>query len=259
VETAPELPQPACPASHACVNGQCVLICNPPCVDGERCTDAGKCVRPTTPDAPASSDAWTLPSERRRSGGYLHDGFYARLAFGAAYSWGSGSVSPLSLQDPEEGAELDFAGQGPSFLLFVGGTLPGGVAIGGAVMSTLAGEPTYETPDGRRKGGTVGLPFIGLFADWYPDPSGGLHLLGALGIGAATYAEDDSIPPRDLAASGFALAGGVGYDLFVGRDFSMGALPVLQYARSSFDPGESEATGTVETMAVSLLFAMTYN
>jgi hypothetical protein len=147
--------------------------------------------------------------------------------------------------------------------LFLGGTLPGGVAIGGALMSTSTGssEPIYETPNGERRGGDVQVALIGLFADWYPDPKGGLHLMAAAGISGVMLSEDDSVPLRELRGSGVALAAGAGYDLFVGPDFSLGLLPLLQYQRSAFDSGRaaSFSEGTLESMAVSAYFSMTYN
>jgi putative spermidine/putrescine transport system permease protein len=128
-----------------CTSGQCVSVCDPLCGEDEVCTDVGKCVQPTTPDTRAWSDRWSLPS-RKKPRGYVHDGFYARLAAGAVYTWGSGTVNMMDEEtDPAPGGSLDLEGGGASFLLFLGGTLPGGVAIGGALMSTSTGssEPIY--------------------------------------------------------------------------------------------------------------------
>jgi opacity protein-like surface antigen len=198
-----------------------------------------------------------LPSERRKKGDYLHDGFYARLALGPAYSWGSGEARPVEFGLESSGSRtLDFSGWGPSLSVFLGGTLPGGVALGAAFVTTLASEPTYETARGQRKGGTVSQGFLGLVLDWYFDPKEGFHALAIAGLGGMSFDADDSIPSESLQSSGAGVAFGGGYDWFVGRNISFGLLPLIQFNRAGFTYGNE---GTVDGMAVAVLLTAVAN
>ena len=119
------------------------------------------------------------------------------------------------------------------------------------------GEPTYTTPNGSSGGRDVGLSLAGVFGDWYPDPTDGFHLFAAVGIGGATF-HREGLGRRGLGASGYAVAAGGGYDFFVSRDLSLGFLPLFQYQSVEFN-GVDSVEGSLETMALTLHLAMTYN
>ena len=63
---------------------------------------------------------------------------------------------------------------------------------------------------------------LALFADIYPDPKGGFHIMPSLGWGVRILSRS--------APKGPVLGGGVGYDFWVGSEVSMGVMGRLTYA-----------------------------
>jgi len=120
-----------------------------------------------------------------------HDGFYAAANVGVGYltSW----------YDDEEGGDWA-GGVVPPMSLWVGSTY-GKVAIGGGVNTNLF------------------LYNVAAFADYYPDPKSGFHVMPTVGWGTL-----------HLSRWGFVLGGGVGYDFWVGPEVSMGVMARFNYA-----------------------------
>jgi len=96
----------------------------------------------------------------------------------------------------------------------------GYLRLGGAVSPSLiiAGESHGWT----RSEGTItsNVGYLTAVAQWYPQPAGGFHLIGGLGFGAITEADEDPAG-SELEAVGGALQLGMGYDVRMSRNFSL--------------------------------------
>lgn len=132
-----------------------------------------------------ASLAFALPAraESRR-----HDGFYAAANVGVGYV--------KEVGDDDRGISLPIS-------LWSGYTF-GKVAFGGGLNTNFY------------------IYSVALFADIYPDPKGGFHIMPSLGWGL--------LFPHPRFPSGPVLGGGVGYDFWVGSEVSMGAMARLTYA-----------------------------
>jgi hypothetical protein len=125
--------------------------------------------------------AFALPAraESRR-----HDGFYAAANVGVGYM--------KSPDDDDRGFSLPIS-------LWIGSTY-GKVAFGGGLATNIY------------------LNSAAAFADIYPDPKGGFHIMPSLGWAFLAY-----------APVGPVVGVGVGYDFWVGSQVSMGVMARLTY------------------------------
>jgi hypothetical protein len=96
----------------------------------------------------------------------------------------------------------------------------GYLRLGGAVTPSLiiAGESHGWTHNEGSVTSNVG--YLMAVAQWYPQPAGGFHLLGGVGVGAVN--EEDTAPlGYELTSVGGALQVGMGYDMRMSRNFSL--------------------------------------
>jgi hypothetical protein len=109
-----------------------------------------------------ASLAFALPAraESRR-----HDGFYAAANIGLGYLKSSGDGNPA-----------DTKGITTPLSLWSGYT-NGVVAFGGGLTTDTAWVATYEFKRGDDTGDGFSLFGLALFADIYPDPKGGFHIM----------------------------------------------------------------------------------
>jgi hypothetical protein len=192
---------------------------------------AGSCVAA----APARADDW------------IHEGFQFRGTVGGGYMSDSES-SDATLHGGAGAAEV-----------YLGGMPIRGLAIGGFLSGATAIGPT-ATADGisvSDSNTSLTLLTIGPYIDFYPQPRRGFHVLGTLGFARLTASYDDgNVSARD-SATGFTLGGGIGYDWWVSRDWTVGILGRLTFAST---------TRTIDGLSVSektvlpaLLFSFSYN
>jgi len=138
--------------------------------------------------------------------------------------------------------------------LAAGATLPGGLVLGGTLLVHVQNQPSFDNSDVTRGwddwGNSVAGP--GVFSRWYPSPRDGFHLeaLAAL-VQHRTKHEVHidgpvSCPPflpdcfdrhtQTLELSetswGYELGAGVGYELWIARQFSLGLTARMQYAHT---------------------------
>jgi hypothetical protein len=125
-----------------------------------------------------------------------------RQGFWIAFGLGAGTFD-LSCDGCSYDAKTDLSGT-----LRMGGTLSQKVLIGGESMGWLHSENNVDQVAGALSG-------VLLF---YPSATGGLYLKGGLGV-AYYSASASGFATEDLTA--FALSGGVGYDIRLGRNFSL--------------------------------------
>lgn len=155
-----------------------------------------------------------------------HDGFYLSLEAGLGY---------LSTSAESEGQEFTASGMTMSTGLLLGGTV-GPVAIGGGFTYDNAFSPTAEQ-NGQEVLDDVDVSLhligIGAFADYYLDPSGGLHFLGFLGWGGLDATVDGNSGGSD--PTGLLITLGGGYDFWMADEWSIGPLARFTYAPLSYE------------------------
>jgi hypothetical protein len=152
------------------------------------------------------------------------------MSFGAGYFWNSGSIY--------RGEDFTADGAVLPISISIGGTPSKGFVFGGTLgfaylprpTITLDGKTQYANEPGTNQ---TGLWYeVGPFIDVYPNPTKGFRIHGAI-----TFAYLDK--PRPVAdessdnAAGIAFSGGVGYDLWIGNQWSVGVLGKLTYGSLS--------------------------
>lgn len=118
-----------------------------------------------------------------------------------------GGISVAPAEDAPASVSRKSKASGIGFEMSWGGTPAAGLAIGGGFMGTGF--------DSR-----LGLVWYFGFADYYPDPTQGLHFQG---VGAFTIASDAG------SLAGPTVAAGVGYEGWVAKQSSMGAIVRVGY------------------------------
>jgi hypothetical protein len=174
---------------------------------------------------------------------HRHEGFYLRMGGGLGYLGAS--------LDTDVSDEFDSSGMGLNFELLVGGGPAPGLAIGGAVLGSVQLFGDWEADDipGSTSGDLTTF-IIGPFADGYPDPNGGWHLGGMLGLATASF----DVPGGDDGVNGigFGGAGWVGYDVWVAPEWSMGGALRLDALRATDDDVSISSLGI--TLAISVVY-----
>jgi hypothetical protein len=137
--------------------------------------------------------------------------------------WISGGVGYGSLDVGCDGCESDRE-SGVTALLAMGGTPSQNILIGGEI------EGWSKEVDG------VDIVFghVSGVAYWYPQATGGFFVKGGAGIGTLSV---DAGPLGDDSDNGVALHAGAGYDIRLGRNFSL--TPTAGVFWASLDPGNT--------------------
>jgi hypothetical protein len=175
---------------------------------------------PAVVPGPSALPAPTTSSRRRR-------GFYFRGALGVgAAAW----AHPVSMS----GAAFDFD-------LAFGGTVYPGLAVGGMIYSSQFSSPTYSYQGTSFRGVSVAFFSIGPFMDWYFDPTKGLHGEAALGFAAVQSGSEIG-----YGEAGSFMAG-VGYDWWIGPQWSLGVLGRLQYVSGLVTDSKTLITSVLAT------------
>ena len=204
-------------------------------------------VEPPPPPVPAPD-----PTVRR------HDGFYLRMGLGAGYMLSSIDPPPGDLSARGGGVALDFA---------IGGTVAHGLVIGGGFFLASAGNVTWKgdpvslvSASDTVKGGEASLGLIGAFIDYYPNPNDGFHLMGALGIGTQSYTKaGDSPIDEDFAGGGGGFMLGIGYEAWVGSQWSLGGVARVVGTSTSIQGEQSGTNFGGRGIAPGLLFVATHH
>jgi hypothetical protein len=181
---------------------------------------------------------------------HVHDGFYLRGAMGFG-AFGADF-------DDDSAADIDPEARGGSFALdlMIGGSPSRGLAIGGALLTDTAVGANYEV-DGTESGdGSIGTGLLGAFIDGFPDPKGGFHLGGALGY-TTLIAEGRSLGDENLETAGFGGAFFIGYDFWVGDEWSMG--PLLRVMATANRDRDDELDVSAASRSISLSFTALYH
>jgi hypothetical protein len=193
-----------------------------------------------------STEAPPPPVERSH---HVHDGFYLRGAMG---------LGVLGAEFEDDGSEQTVETSRGSFSLdlLIGGSPDRGIAIGGALLSEAIVGAKYEV-DGTEIGdGTVITGLLGAFVDGFFDPRRGLHVGGALGFSSVT-AEELGAGGDNLEMAGIGGAVWLGYDFWVGSEWSLG--PLLRVMASANQDRGDDTDVTSVTRSISLSFTALYH
>jgi hypothetical protein len=250
---------PSCRSGFVCISGTCQSACNPACGPGELCTESGEC---------SSREEQRYAQTIQR-----HDGFYVRLALGLGALIGS-RTEVYSPFDEEYEMQGDLSGVAQVGALMIGGTVASGLVLGGGVWGVNAPSATYEgdissvgfnandVAAGQQADvGLASVSLIGPFLAWYPDPTRGLY--GELGAGLALATiggvyEQTATGELDIdeyEGAGWGAVLGIGYDFWIGEQWSLGVLGRVSYTSVSV----STETNTFDAFAPAIAGTATYH
>ena len=188
---------------------------------------------------------------------HLHDGFYFRGALGVGALFGSNSTVNGALLVASAG-DFDSSGIAVlSELAFGGSPLPG-LVIGGGSYGASVPSTSYEVAGSEIEGGTSAVSVLGPFIDIYPDPSAGLHLQFAPGLGAMNVNEGD-FASDTIGGLGFGFMAGAGYEFWIGEQWSIGGLARVLYARATIEDQYGHGQFEAQAILPGVLFTATYH
>jgi opacity protein-like surface antigen len=183
---------------------------------------------------------------------HRHDGFYLRMGIGVGYLWNK-MTAPNSSDYTVRGTVL------PLELLIGGSAIPG-LALGGGLWINpgiqFRGNGPSSLAGGLDSKYDLMFVHIGPFVDYYFDPTQGLHVLAAVGLGGFNLTSKSGIY-NDVSASGFALTGGIGQEFWISNQWSVGILGRITYA-SLEDSSEGVIT-THRVITPAILATFTLN
>jgi hypothetical protein len=152
-------------------------------------------------------------------------------------------------------------GGGLALDLLIGGTPAPGFVIGGGILLNGAANPSNETPAGTfDTEHDTSASVFGPFIDGFPDPEGGFHVGGMLGL--AGFAVRDDNEDFDEDTGGFGASAWLGYGGWVGSDWTLGGMLRLTGAatRGEFElPDGSDVVEEVSVGTLSILFTALYH
>jgi hypothetical protein len=197
------------------------------------------------------------PAPTENATAYNHDGFFFRMGFGLAYA-----SAPLEIDGNDAGSAK---GVGVSVEFLFGGTPAPGIVIGGGVIGHNFPDVTLENDEGEEAPFDASLSFttIDVFLNLYPDPKQGFQVQALLGIGfAEVLNEDGDSVFEDVADEnvfvGPVVGAGVGYEGFVGQQWSLGVMGRILYAplSATFDE-DNDIDATTKMLVPSVSFIAT--
>ncbi len=156
-----------------------------------------------------------------------HDGLY--LSFGLSFGYFKNSIAydsgPIGDEKVSKGDV--------SFEFLLGGTPAPGVVIGGGLLAWGVGDPNVEVDGQTVKNSelrSMSVASLGPFVDFYPDDKGGFHVQGFVGLSQLSFEDDRGQSDSSEEPTGYSLAGAVGYDFWVGDQWSIGVLGRFMYS-----------------------------
>jgi len=193
---------------------------------------------------------------------HKHDGFYMRLGLG----FGSQGLDASGKDGDVDMGSANGSGFSLMSEFALGGTVGSGFVIGGGVYTATlpGGEMSVEanSADGSTAQADLEVsPFgiVGPFVDWYVNPANGLHLQAGVGFATTSFVEPyDNEDSVDLTGPGF--MAGVGYETWIGEQWSMGGVARIMYASlDGEDPSDSDEVYEANVLVPGVLFSVTYH
>jgi hypothetical protein len=184
----------------------------------------------------------------------VHQGLYLGFQTGPAYFSASSEWENGSNGRP---GTREFSGPSLGFSFALGGTLAKRIALAGLI--TL--EPVLSLSAKDENGDSLDVENVsfflrgeGLLLDYYVSPTGGLHMLAALGL-AQLDVDRGGDDPEDPTGSFWTL--GVGYDWWAGDQTSVGVM--ARVSNASLETREVSEDVDVEVFSFGLLVTATMN
>jgi hypothetical protein len=201
---------------------------------------------PIPDDAQASSP-------RPARGPYVHDGVFLRLAVGPGLFQASSGNEPDSRSFSAGAVSIDAA---------IGGSPARGFVLGGAfqthrLFSLTSSDDVLDGDEPDLSDVSFSVSGIGLFADYYPEPTDGLHFLASVGMGWLDVSRPDTSSERN--PSGVLLGLGGGYEWFIGPTVSLGVLLRGNLGLFSVSETNTSTSTSVTVFIPALLATVTYN
>jgi hypothetical protein len=143
--------------------------------------------------------------------------------------------------------------------LTIGGTIGSGFVLGGSLYTAYVApqlRAAVTMPESEREdehGAT--LSALGLFAEWYPNPSGGFHVQGMLGGGTLLLSDTAD---SDYAPAGSLVSAGVGHSWWVGPDASLGLLARADWASLAYED-DADVSFEHTWLHIGLMGTVTYH
>lgn len=179
-----------------------------------------------------------------------HDGFYLRLGAGLGYSIGKAK--------PDRGAgDATASGAAAATEVAVGGTVAPGLVIGGGSYSLILPSPKYDVDGTKADGGTHHVGGLGPFVDYYVNPKEGLHAQAALLL--AYMVVDKTDHSEGASGPGFGGMLGVGYEVWLGEQWSLGPLFRVTYHSATAEQTNSDIKTKISLFTPTLLLGVTYH
>jgi hypothetical protein len=160
--------------------------------------------------------------------------------------------------------------------LAIGASPIPGWALGGGVYTTTIPSPSSDDlefdvlPGGQRYEFTLTqLALFAIFSDVYPMPDTGFHVQGGAGMavlvmglgtstGSLATSEDRGPTTQAHTAVGPGMMLGLGYEWWIGNEWSLGALARFTYGWTSGDDGDG-VSWDHQTGSMTLLAGFTYH
>jgi hypothetical protein len=156
-------------------------------------------------------------------------------------------------------------GPGGAFELSIGGTVGSGLVICGTLFAQSVRDPKVEPDDDTLPDADLesdlSFGLIGPGLHWYPDPTGGFHFGGTLGLAYAFAKSPENSPFKNIGGVGGGLSLAIGYDFWISDQWSLGAMARLTGATLHGETTESGLTGKEDdkVSAFALMFTALYH
>ena len=178
------------------------------------------------------------PARMEEPGVRNHDGFFLRLGLNLGYN----TLTETREFNGQDLGDASIRGVAGGFDLLLGGTPAPGLVIGGALIQAYSSDPTVEINDVESEAdGTLLLIGAAFFANYYFDPKEGLHAQALIGYGALDFVNSEGQSGGN-DPTGLILGAGVGYDFWIGDQWSVGPFGRVLYAKMSVDAGGASAS-----------------
>jgi hypothetical protein len=144
--------------------------------------------------------------------------------------------------------------------LALGYAVSPGIILGGTLM--MESLPSARLDADEPIVTDVGAGLVGPFFDGYPQARGGFHLGG--GLGAAGTRLNPQSAAGFTRATGYGIAGWLGYDVWVAEQWSAGILLRMMGTRTKADAiktnnGGAAGNATMATQSVAIMLTCVYN
>lgn len=168
------------------------------------------------------------------------------------------------------GESVDARGSGVALEIALGGTVAPGLVIGGGIYSVSMAQVGWRSDEARAfnedgddeiKGGEGAISVLGVMLDFYPNPRGGFHVQGGLGIGALALEKDadTNFPGEDWEGGGGGLMLGVGYEFWVSEQWSLGGIARVLAMSGKVRGSETDRDFDSRGFAPAILFGATHH